>query len=110
MRGRVFILLVIFMSTEHINMLYKHCLCVHVHVCLCEKRKLFVCAYVKSVSFSCVHTRISQVKSVSFSLFLFLTNNYGFCEKVEQIANFHCFFAIFLRFFCFFFVWSLDRV
>ena len=94
MRGRVFILLVIFKSTEHINMLYIR---VHVHVCLCEKRKLFVCVYVKSVSFSCVlMSYVMCAFARALSLFLFLTNNYGFCEKVEQIANFHCFFAIFL--------------
>ena len=100
-------------------MLYKHCLCVCVLMFMSCAYVLCLClmSYVMCAGVQ-VYTRISQVKSVSFScarthallLFLFLTNNYGFCEKVEQIANFHCFFAIFLRFFLFFFVCSFYRV
>ena len=47
MRGRVFILLVIFMSTEHINML-----CVRVHMCMCAyvyvlcRVQVCMCVYV----------------------------------------------------------------
>ena len=58
MRGRVFILLVIFMSTEHINMLYIRVrmfmlyirVQVYIRVCLC-----LVCAYVLCVLMSYVY-------------------------------------------------------
>ena len=102
MRGRVFILLLIFKSTEHINMLYigiyTMCVCVHVCTRMCVYTYVCLMFYVLCFMFY-VLGLMSYVMCAcvrALLLFLFLTNNYVFCEKVEQIANFHCFFAIFL--------------